>query len=124
MATSQLAPRLASHLARQAISTVPRTGLVPPHALRTRIALNQSRTWSSTSKHLEAPKLPSDKANQRSGNPSVGAFSFRDLGASRPVKIVVWSAIGIIGTAETIFWARWLKAYFSAAPADGGRKDE
>ena len=34
-------------------------------------------------------------------------FSMKDLGASQTVKMVVYTAIGIIGTMETIFYCNW-----------------
>ena len=38
--------------------------------------------------------------------PEIPSFSFRGLGASRPVKIVVWTALGVLGTVETVFYTR------------------
>lgn len=40
-------------------------------------------------------------------------FSFKDLGMSRNVKVFVYLVIGVLGTMESIFWAkaiwRWYK---------------
>lgn len=49
-------------------------------------------------------------------NPSYPAFSFKDLGMNRPVKIVVIIALSILSVTETIFWTKVLWAKFGPAP--------
>lgn len=53
----------------------------------------------------------------RSENPSYPKFSFANLGANRAVMITVYTALGILGTMETIFWTKALWRYF-APPTD------
>ncbi len=49
-------------------------------------------------------------------NPSYGAASFKELGATRTVKVVVYVAIGIIATVETVTYTRFLWAKFGPKP--------
>lgn len=51
-------------------------------------------------------------------NPSFGAASFKELGATRTVKIVVYIAVAIIGTAETFTWSKFLWAKFGPKKED------
>ena len=48
------------------------------------------------------------------------AFSMQSFGASRAAKLVVYGALGVIGTAETIFYGKW--AWAKLFP-DSGRAD-
>ncbi|KAL6243112.1 hypothetical protein RBB50_010212 [Rhinocladiella similis] len=45
-------------------------------------------------------------------DPSYPSFSFAGLGASRTVRITVVAALGVLGTIETVFWAKALWRYF------------
>ncbi|KAJ9646206.1 hypothetical protein H2204_000869 [Knufia peltigerae] len=45
-------------------------------------------------------------------DPSYPSFSFAGLGASRTVRVTVLAALGVLGTLETIFWAKALWRYF------------
>ncbi|KAH7348329.1 hypothetical protein BKA65DRAFT_258574 [Rhexocercosporidium sp. MPI-PUGE-AT-0058] len=45
-------------------------------------------------------------------NPSFGAASFKELGATQTVKIVVYIAVSIIATVETFTWSKFLWAKF------------
>ena len=49
-------------------------------------------------------------------NPSFGAASFKELGASRTVKVVVYLAVGVMGTLETITYGKFLWAKFGPEP--------
>lgn len=44
---------------------------------------------------------------KQNDEPELPRFSFKDLGASPTVKAVVYTALGIYGTAETYFYGRW-----------------
>lgn len=55
-------------------------------------------------------------------NPSYPSFDFKELGASRIVKIVVIVAISIGGTMESIFWAQVLWAKFGPEKVPGTLK--
>ena len=44
------------------------------------------------------------------------SFSMGDLGMSRTAKIVVYSALAIVGTAETITYGTW--AWYKLSPKD------
>jgi hypothetical protein len=50
-------------------------------------------------------------------NPELPPFSFKDLGASRKVKIVVVAFLAIVGMLEASMYGRWAWKKF------GGRKD-
>ena len=50
----------------------------------------------------------SQSSNSRGNNEEVQRFNLKDLGATRVARVVVYIAIGVIGTAETVFWGRWL----------------
>ncbi|KAI9673617.1 MAG: hypothetical protein M1817_002254 [Caeruleum heppii] len=65
---------------------------------------------------------PSSKAAPTDGNPDYPTFSMDGLGASRSVKIVVYTAAGIIGTLETYAWGMWgwYKLY---PPSEEERRD-
>ncbi|KAI1328817.1 hypothetical protein F5Y16DRAFT_368047 [Xylariaceae sp. FL0255] len=82
-----------------------------------RLPLAGSRLLSSTT---SPNKKPSSEAPRPTGSPNKGEptpddfkIDFRDLGMNRTTKIVVYTAITIIGTMETIFWCkaawRWWK---------------
>lgn len=49
----------------------------------------------------------------------MGGASFKDLGASRTVKVVVYVSLGVIATVESVAWGRFLWGRFGA-----GRKGE
>jgi hypothetical protein len=77
------------------------------------------RFYSSTipPKTDKTPKPPPKNAN-----PSLGAASFKDLGATRTVKIVVIIAISIMATAETFTYGLWgWRKYQSWRGVDGER---
>ncbi|KAE8440700.1 hypothetical protein EG329_006786 [Mollisiaceae sp. DMI_Dod_QoI] len=78
---------------------------VPSHAHRGATAYFQSRRTKSS--HHDPSK-----------NPSIPSASFKDLGASRTVKIVVVTFLAIAGTMETIAWTKFLWMKFGAS-ADG-----
>ena len=60
---------------------------------------------ASTNSNQQPEKRPHE-------NPSTPGFSLQSLGATRTVKVVVYTAIGIIGTMETIFWTKAGWRYF------------
>jgi hypothetical protein len=66
--------------------------------------------------HMPSQKPPQTNSKQTisksSTNPSYGSLSFRDLGASRAVKITVIVALCIFGIAETVFYVRAAWQYF------------
>jgi len=64
--------------------------------------------------HVLVPKF--------SGDPSLPAFSMEGLGASRSVKIVVYTALAVIRTIETAVWCRWgwAKMYPQPEKVEGG----
>jgi hypothetical protein len=53
-------------------------------------------------------------------NPSFGGASFKDLGASRTVKIVVYSFLGVAATLETVAWTKFLYEKFGPSKPDEG----
>ena len=68
-------------------------------------------TASIQTTHAVTPGIRSatNKAKHRQADPEpeLPSFSLKDLGASPTVKAVVYTALGIAGTAETYFWCRW-----------------
>jgi len=76
--------------------------------------------------YLHPPSLrlfstqPPPKPGSSPPNPSFGGASFKDLGANRTVKIVVYSFLGVAATLESIAWTKFLWAKFGPAPKGGG----
>lgn len=69
----------------------------------------------STGEGVKSQKAPPSNLNPKSSpseNPSYPAFSFEGLGANRTVKYVVIGALSVLGTIESIFWAKTLQAKF------------
>lgn len=90
--------------------------------LTTRLATQSGRTFRADAFHhnsrLSAFSRSAHNHPQKSANSSndakkhtnpgeMPAFSFKDLGATRPVKVVVYLMVGIIGTAETFTYGKW-----------------
>jgi hypothetical protein len=86
---------------------------------------SKSQYLLSTS-HLKPPSSrlfstePPPKPGFPPPNPSFGGANFKDLGANRTVKIVVYSFLGVVATLESIAWMRFLWAKFGPAPKEGG----
>ncbi|PMD54834.1 uncharacterized protein K444DRAFT_633736 [Hyaloscypha bicolor E] len=57
-------------------------------------------------------------------NPSFGSASFKDLGANRTVKIVVYFSLGVIATLETVAWTKFLWAKFGPVAMEGGGEED
>jgi hypothetical protein len=70
-----------------------------------RSTLSSQRAAFSTSKNDKPQKSP---GNPSSGNPSYPAFSFEGLGANRTTKVAVIACLTVVGTIESIFWAKVL----------------
>lgn len=85
-----------------------------------RASLNASKDKApqNATVHKQYSSAPSSE------NPSDMAFSFKDLGASRGVKIVVLTALTVFGTIESVFWAKVLWAKISPAPEEGGKSGD
>ena len=81
-------PRLSTSLATRALSS---NATSPVKASHGRNASSQSTPKSSNSKdNVDLPK-----------------FGLKDLGMSPGVKVVVYGALAVIGTAETITYGSW-----------------
>ena len=64
---------------------------------------------SSQSKSNSDPhQKSSQSSNAQDVNGSHPSFNLKDLGASPTARIVVYTALGIIATAESVFWTMWL----------------
>ncbi|PMD19386.1 hypothetical protein NA56DRAFT_705555 [Hyaloscypha hepaticicola] len=76
--------------------------------------------------HLHPPSLRLFSTQQPSKpgspppDPSFGGASFKDLGANRTVKIIVYSFLGTAATLESVAWTKFLWAKFGPAPKEGG----
>jgi hypothetical protein len=79
-----------------------------------RSTLSSQRAAFSTSKNDKPQKTPP------SGNPSYPAFSFEGLGANRTIKVTVIACLTVVGTIESIFWAKVLWAKMSKSPEEKG----
>ncbi len=87
----------------------------------------QPSKHSSPSQSLLLPTInrslfsqkPDRPASDLPSKPSFPAASFKDLGASRTVKVVVIVCLWIIGTMESITWGRLLWAKFSPSVEEG-----
>ena len=81
---------------------------------------NSLLSGSNASSHLSRPfstqKPPPPPPHQ---NPSFGSASFKDLGANRTVKIVVYVSLGIIATVESITWGKLIYRRFGPDPKEG-----
>ncbi|KAI5924295.1 hypothetical protein F4810DRAFT_135149 [Camillea tinctor] len=53
------------------------------------------------------------------GAPAQDTISFKSLGMTRGVKAVVYTALGIFGTMETIFWTKVLWRWWTGKGEDG-----
>ncbi|KAH6712605.1 hypothetical protein DL95DRAFT_395463 [Leptodontidium sp. 2 PMI_412] len=95
--------------------------------------IQQTQLQSSPFQSLHSPRFfatnyplqtqnpsPSPSKPSPPPNPSFGAASFKELGATRTVKIVVYIAIGIMGTVETFTWSRFLWAKFGPKKVEDG----
>ena len=81
---------------------------IPPHAKLTPSTFNYKRAVSSkTTKQ-------SQHAEGRDEEVKLPSFSLRDLGLSPTMRIIVYSLIGVIATAETITYGTW--AYYKIWP--------
>ena len=70
---------------------------------------HQSSRMSSQSKGNSDPHQKFDQSsNAQDANASHPTFNLKDLGASPTARIVVYTALGIIATAESVFWTMWL----------------
>ncbi|KAK5955479.1 hypothetical protein OHC33_003117 [Knufia fluminis] len=79
------------------------------HQSTLRTVQNEKAT-QQTSSH---PSQPKQNPSNPSSDTKATLVNFKDLGATRTVKIVVIIALCIMGTAETIFWAQvlWRKFF-------------
>ena len=84
------------------------------------------RATFSTGIDNKTQKAPSHKpasSTQASGNPSYPTFSFKDLGASRTVKIVVIAGLSVINTIKSIFWVKAIWAKISPSLQEEPKSD-
>lgn len=74
----------------------------------------------STTKRNGTSSLKSNSDQKRPFDDQVEPpkASFRDLGASRTVKVVVIVALMVFGTMESIFWMRVLWEKFGSSPTE------
>jgi hypothetical protein len=54
----------------------------------------------------------------------MGGASFKDLGANRTVKMVVYSFLGVVATLESVAWTKFLWVKFGPGPKEGGGDGE
>lgn len=87
--------------------------------------LNSTEHQSTPPKAAPAPASPRRKLDTPE-NPSYPSFSLEGLGANRSVKIVLIVCLTVLGTMESIFWARaiweWMKG--TGEEAGAGHEEE
>lgn len=83
-----------------------------PHPSRSFSTHPQLHTQNPSPNSPNSPKQPLPP------NPSFDAASFKELGATRTVKIVVYIAVAVMGTAETFTWSKFLWAKFGPKEED------
>ncbi|KIV78878.1 hypothetical protein PV11_06483 [Exophiala sideris] len=95
-------------------ATIPSQCTTPRNACMRR---NMSRPVLTISRPSSSSRRPNADTQGpkplRADDSPYPPFSFAGLGASRTVKITVLIALGIIGTAETVFYVKALWHYFS-----------
>lgn len=118
MATWLASPLRLNNVGVQRIQHLRRNQSRPP------IAISHLSRQAPTSHRLhmshtlrQQPQQPGSKSrttsNPKDSEPvEVPKVSFRDLGATRTVKIVIIVAICIAGTAETVTYSLWIWRYF------------
>ena len=95
----------------------------PSHLTR-HFSYQYSRKITRNDETTQQSPPQQSKPKHHPSNPSSdikATFSFKDLGATRTVKIVVIVAVCIMGTAETIFWTQvvWRKFFGAGNEGDG-----
>jgi len=96
----------------------------PSLPLSIRFETASQKASLSTKEDVKPQKAPASKLDSKSENPSYPAFSLEGLGANRTVKYVVYGALSVLGTIETVFWVQTLWAKFSPSREDGSRPEE
>ena len=84
-------------------------------------SLSQTTQSTFMSTNFDRDSNNSEKPSSR--NPGLPKINLKDLGATTPIRIVIYIVIGIIGTAETVFWCQWLWRFIYPASKDA-RKEE
>lgn len=98
-----------------------------PFHLRYRPSIYSSppkRSIMPTINRASFSQKPDKPASDSPRNPSLKAVSFKDLGASCTVKVVVIVCLSIIGTMESITWGSLLWAKFTLSAEEGKREGE
>ena len=76
-----------------------------------------------TSRQISHPKANENQPEKhRTQGQDLPGFSMKDLGASRAVKVAVYTVIGIIATLETMTWCTWGWSYLYP-PAERGEDE-
>jgi hypothetical protein len=74
--------------------------------------LSNARLYSTNPK----PNPNSNSKPSQNQNPSMGGASFKDLGANRTVKVVIYISLGVIATLESVTWGKLLWRRFGPEP--------
>ena len=109
-ATSFLRQHIHNHLGR------------PPGLARSPLPPSNQHNFSSSPFLLTKAARPSKPS---APDPCHPKFSLRDLGANRAAKATVLVCLAVLGTMETVFWAKVLWAQMGMGLAEGrGDLDE
>ncbi|MCJ1325951.1 hypothetical protein MMC10_002614 [Thelotrema lepadinum] len=63
----------------------------------------------------------SQSSNAQDVDPSHSSFNLKEMGASPTARVIVYTALGIIATAESVFWTMWL--WEKVAPKSNAKPD-
>ncbi|KUJ19593.1 uncharacterized protein LY89DRAFT_717066 [Mollisia scopiformis] len=76
------------------------------------------RSYRKPPAYFQSRRAKSSQKNTSNHNEPLPSANFRDLGASRTVKIVVFTFLAIAGTLEMITWTKLLWAKFGPSAED------
>ena len=85
--------------------TQPRQPSTAPHQ-----SLRMSTQGNDNAKQSSRPEQSRTSQDANSSPPS---FSLKDLGATTTSKIIIYAALSIAATAETVLWSIWLWEKFA-----------
>ena len=84
------------------------------------ITANPALSWTVSNFRAAPNQTPRQQQDKDSVKPP--SFSFKDLNVSPTVKVVVYGAIAVIATAETVTYGTW--AWYKIYPRDGAEPQD
>ena len=77
------------------------------HSITSRALTSNANILARLSNNRSASNQTPPKTDSNEDNFDTRGFSLKDLGMSPGVKVVVYGALAVIGTAETITYGTW-----------------